>query len=118
MQRMMMITLVCVLAGCTTGRLEYITPAGERKFGCETEYTWQPSVDKYAVEYVLAYCAEQAQQQGHTIVDTRLLTLDLSLPAPPAGQRWTHQLAKQHHQQGLLTDQQYGYVIAHLDLNP
>ncbi|WP_127347376.1 hypothetical protein [Pseudidiomarina mangrovi] len=104
------------LSACTTGRLEYLTPEGERKYACATEYTWQPSVDKYAVEYVLAHCAKQAQAQGNTVVDTRLLTLDLSLPRPPEGRQWTHELAKQQHQSGQLTDQQYGYIIAYLDL--
>ena len=104
------------VSACTSGRLEYITPEGERKFACETEYTWQPSVDKYAVEYVLAHCAGSAVAQGFTVVDTGLLKLDISAPRPPEGERWSHALAKQHHQYGLLTDREYGYLIAYLDL--
>lgn len=104
------------ISACTTGRLEYITLEGERRFACATEYTWQPSVDRYAVEYVLAHCARQAVAQGHAIVDTALLDLDLSVPIPPAGKRWSHSLAKQHHKQGMLTNKEYGYLIAHLDL--
>lgn len=104
------------MSACTTGSLEYITLDGERRFACATEYTWQPSVDRYAVEYVLAHCARQAVTQGHAIVDTALLELDLSVPISPAGKRWSHALAKQHHKQGMLTNKEYGYLIAHLDL--
>jgi hypothetical protein len=107
---------VFLLTGCTTGRLEYVTPQGDTKYACETEYTWQPSVDKYAVEYILSHCAKQAAQLGNTIVNTDLLHLDLSVPAPPVDQRWSMELAKSLHQQGQLTDKQYGYLIAYIDL--
>lgn len=110
------LVVVVIVSACTSGRLEYITPEGERKFACETEYTWQPSVDKYAVEYVLAHCARQAASQGYAILDTRLLELDVSVLLPPKNKRWSHALAKQYHKQGLLTDKEYGYLIAHLDL--
>ncbi|MCL4409461.1 MAG: hypothetical protein M1356_03935 [Gammaproteobacteria bacterium] len=107
-----------MLTACTTGRLEYITADGERKFACETEYTWQPSVDKYAVEYVLAYCAQQAVSQGYEVIDTELLALDLSVPNPPVGQVWNHTLAKREYKRGQLTNKEYGYLIASLDLFP
>jgi hypothetical protein len=107
---------VFLLMGCTTGRLEYVTPEGEIKYACETEYTWQPSVDKYAVEYILSHCAKQAARHGNTVINTDLLNLDLSIPAPPAGRSWSIELAKSMHKKGLLTDKQYGYLTAYLDL--
>jgi hypothetical protein len=105
-----------VLSSCTTGRLEYITPAGETKFACETEYTWQPSVDRYAVEYILAYCAKRAESKGNTVPNQQLLNTVLTVPVPPEGQVWTHELAKQRHKEKHLTDKEYGYLIAYLDL--
>ncbi len=108
--------LAILVSACTSGRLEYFTDEGERKVACETEYTWQPSVDKYAVEYVLAHCAQEAVSRGYTVEDTGLLEKDLSVPAPPEGRAWSHELAKQHHSKGLLTDKEYGYLIAYLDL--
>ncbi|TQV74093.1 hypothetical protein FLL45_14650 [Aliikangiella marina] len=107
---------IASLAACTTGRLEYITKEGERKFACETEYTWAPSVDKFAVEYILSYCAQQASEKGFTVVDKSLLELDLSVPNPPEGKRWSHELAKELYQQKKLSDKEYGYIIAYLDL--
>lgn len=107
---------ILLMIGCTTGRLEYVTPDGETKYGCETEYTWQPSVDKYAVEYILSHCAKQADQLGHTVTNTGLLNLDLSIPAPPTGKTWSFELAKSMHKKGQLTDKQYGYLIAYMDL--
>ena len=110
------LVLILALIGCTTGRLEYINADGETKYACQTEYTLQPSVDKYAVEYILGHCAKQAAQQGNTVVDTELLTLDLSVPEPPDGLAWSFELAKSMHKKGELTDKQYGYLIAFIDL--
>lgn len=110
------VIVTAFLTACTTGHLEYITADGERKVTCETEYTWQPSVDKYAVEYVLAYCARQVVSQGYAVVDTDLLELDVTIPKPPTGEEWSHRLAKRQHQKGLLSDKEYGYIIAYLDL--
>ena len=64
--------------------MEYLTAEGEKKTACETEYTWKPSVDKYAVEYVLSYCAKKAVEKGYTVLDKRLLTLIRTIPQPPA----------------------------------
>lgn len=105
-----------LLAGCTTGRLEYVTPEGETKYACEVEYTWEPSVDKYAVEYILSHCAKQAEKNGNTVVRKELVSLDLSIPEAPKGMHWSFDLAKSLHKQGQLTDKQYGYIIAHMDL--
>lgn len=104
------------LTACTTGRLEYATPEGQIKIGCEVEYTWQPSVDKYAVEYILSYCAKQAVEKGNVVNDLRLLELDLSIPVAPNGGMWSHELAKKQHKSGLLSDKEYGYIIAFIDL--
>jgi hypothetical protein len=112
---LIMLTFTCLTA-CTTGRFEYTTPEGEVKVGCEVEYTWQPSVDKYAVEHILSYCAKKAVEKGNAVNDLRLLELDLSIPAAPSGQSWSHQLAKKQHQASLLTDKEYGYIIAYIDL--
>ena len=79
-----------VLASCTTqGKLEYISLDGEHKTACETEYTWEPSVDKYALEYILSYCAKKAVKKGHRVVDESLLKIDLSIPLSPNGNSWT-----------------------------
>jgi len=108
--------VVLVLSGCTRGHLDYVTPQGEHKTGCRTEYSWAPSVDRHAVDYVLAHCARGAVAQGYQVKDQRLLRLDLTIPAAPAGQRWSHKLAASQHQAGQLSDQQYGYIVAYLDL--
>lgn len=108
--------VVLYLPACTSGYLEYVTPEGETKVACRTEYTWQPSVDKYAVEYILSYCAKRAVEEGNSVVDRRLLGLDLTLPKPPEGKAWSYELAKQLHRRGALVNKEYGYLIAALDL--
>ncbi|WP_199608742.1 hypothetical protein [Flocculibacter collagenilyticus] len=110
--------LILLLNGCTTGHLEYLNAKGEKRIACETEYTWQPSVDKHAVEYVLSYCAKKAANKGYTVLDERLLHLDTRIPNPPDNKQWSYKLAKSLHNQNKLTDKEYGYVIAYIDLKP
>ncbi|MEW6997402.1 hypothetical protein AADZ86_06845 [Colwelliaceae bacterium BS250] len=111
----LLITLL-LISCATQGRLEYITAAGEHKTACETEYTWQPSVDKYAVQYILSYCARKAKQEGHQVVDASLLEIDTNIPLPPNGQFWTVEYAQQLHRLNKLSDKQYGYIIGYTDL--
>jgi hypothetical protein len=104
------------LSACTQGRLEYVTSSGEHKIACETEYTWAPTVDKYAVEYILTYCAKKAVAQGHTVINESLLTLNTNITLPPKGKKWTYELAESLHTSNQLTDKEFGYIIAYLDL--
>ncbi len=111
------LSIVLVLTSCATqGKLEYITSDGEHKTACETEYTWEPSVDKYAVEYILSYCAKKAVKKGHLVVDESLLKIDLSIPLSPNGNSWTFDYAKELHKNNRLSDKEYGYIIAYIDL--
>lgn len=114
--RLLIIGLALGLIGCTTGQLVYITPQGETKTACETEYRWDPSVDRHAVDYILSYCAKQAVAKGYTVVDKRLLSLDTALVKPPEGQTWTFALATEEYNAGRLSDKEYGYLIAFIDL--
>lgn len=97
-KRLCLVTVSISFASCTTARLEYVTPDGEHKTPSETEYTWAPSIDKYAVEYVLAYCAKRAIEKGNIVFDLKLLSINLSEPTPPAGFSWSHELAKKHYE--------------------
>lgn len=111
------LSITLVIASCAThGKLKYITSDGEYKTACETEYTWQPSVDKYAVEYILSYCAQKAVKEGHKVIDESLLKIDLSIPSPPNGNSWAFAYAKKLHKNNELSDKEYGYIIAHIDL--
>ena len=105
-----------VLSACTTGELVYQLPDGTLKTGCETEYTWAPSVDRYAVEYTLNYCAKKATAKGYKVIDESLLQLDISLPKAPKGKVWTFELAEEEYKAGRLSDKEYGYLIAAIDL--
>ena len=112
----LLLSLIFLLACSTQGKLEYITVKGEMKTACETEYSGSRSVDKYAVEYVLSYCARKAKQQGHTVINKSLLELDLSIPKAPEGNKWTFELATKFYESNQLSDKEYGYIIAYVDL--
>ncbi len=117
MRLLILLILYFFIASCSTqGKLEYITATGEHKIACETEYSWAPSVDKYAVEYILSYCAKKAVQKGHQIVDKSLLKIDLTIPIPPNKSSWTFEQAKKFHSANKLSDKEYGYIVAYIDL--
>lgn len=112
-----LLPLILLIASCATrGKLHYVTPSGNHKTACETEYTWLPSVDKYAVEYILSYCAKKAVKQGNKVLDASLLKNDLTIPKTPNGQLWTADFAKSLYKQNKLTNKEYGYIIAFVDL--
>lgn len=114
---MMLVASIVVLASCsTTGQLSYVNKDGVVQTACETEYFGAPSVDKFAVEYVLSYCARKAHNKGYRVIDEKLLTLDLTVPNPPQGQNWTFELATQHYDKDKLSDKEYGYLVAYIDL--
>ncbi len=117
-RNLVLLLIFSLLVGCSTkGHLSYVTQSGELKTACETEYFGAPAVDQYAVEYILSYCAKKASKQGYDVVDKNLLSLDLSIPKPPNNKVWTFQLATQLHNKNQLTDKEYGYIIAYIDLN-
>ena len=112
------VTLICLLiSACTTqGKLAYIDAQGNQKYACETEYSWAPAVDKYAVEYILSHCAKKAEAKGYQVVDSSLLALNLQIPNSPNNQPWTFEYATELHDQEKLSDKEYGYIIAYIDL--
>ena len=108
---------VISLSACTTkGSLNYTNADGEEKLACEFEFVGSPSVDKYAVEYALSYCAKSAVRKGYTIKEKYLLDLDTRLPSAPDGKVWTHDLAKTEYNKKLITKKEYGYLVAYIDL--
>ena len=116
MNKIFLLITALLLTACTTGHITYYTPEGEKKTACETEYRWAPTVDKHAVNYVLSYCARKAVAKGYTVEHEELLTLDLTIPAAPAGKEWTFERATTEYDAGRLTAKEYGYVVAWLDL--
>lgn len=111
------LTVCTFLSACTRGHIEYRDKNGGIKEACHTEYSWLPSVDKFAVEYVLVYCAKRAQQKGYTVINDKLLDIDITFPSPGVNQNWSHRLAKSEHAAGNLSDREYGYIIAFIDMN-
>lgn len=115
--KFLIVLILTALTACTTtGQLKYMNAAGEEKIACDVEFVGLPSVDKYAVEYALSYCAKKLVEKGHSINETHLLTLDTSFPQAPDGQVWTHDLAKKAYKNKLISDKEYGYIVAYIDL--
>lgn len=114
---MLLVLPLLLLTACTTyGQLDYVTAEGEAKVACKTEYFGAPSVDKYAIQYILSHCAKQAVKKGHIVEDQSLLALEPAIPTRPDGQAWTFTYATKLYDEGKLTDKEYGYIVAHIDM--
>ncbi|HCV04766.1 hypothetical protein LPA49_19775 [Pseudoalteromonas sp. MB41] len=114
--KILAISTLISLTGCTTGQLYYVDAQGNNILGCDVEFVGLPSVDKYAVEYALSLCAKSIVKKGNTINDTHLLSVDTSIPDAPCGKAWTHPIAKKQFKDGYLSSKEYGYIVAHIDL--
>lgn len=112
------LTSLIGLQSCTTGSLDYLDQSGERKQACEFEFVGLPHVDRYALEYALSVCAKSVQQHGGKIdrEQAYLLNLDLTVPAPPCDQIWSHDKVKTAYREQEITAKEYGYLVAHIDL--
>ncbi len=86
--------------------------------GCNVEFVGMPSVDKFAVEYALSYCAKSAVEKGYSLDPQQayLVELDLTIPEAPCGQSWNHELAEREYEKGNLSKKEYGYLVAYIDL--
>lgn len=108
----------CAITACTTGQVYFTDESGKRVLACDVEFVGAPSVDKYAVEYALSYCARNLTKKGRRIDETHqyLLHLDLTIPLPPCGKAWDHDLAEAQYDSGQLSEKEYGYIVANIDL--
>ena len=106
------------ISACTTGQLYYTDQSVQRVLGCDVEFVGLPSVDKFAVEYALSYCAKSVVSKGHQLEDDDqyLLTLETSIPDALCGRAWDHDLAEAQYDEGLISAKEYGYIVAHIDL--
>lgn len=123
-------SVIALLSACsTTGHLKYIDTSGQENTACETEYFGLPRVDKFAVEYVLSYCAKKANSKGYRVADTQLLDKIFTIPRFPYKKgdnsaqsltnqqtQWTFELADKLWGEGKLTDQEFGYLVAYIDM--
>jgi hypothetical protein len=104
-------------SACTTsGQLYYVDTEGSEKLGCDVEFVGMPSVDKYAVEYALSLCARSIVKKGGVIQEKYLLKIDTSIPLPPCGKMWTHELAKKQFSSDKISKKEYGYIVGNIDL--
>ena len=94
----------------------YVDTKGNEKLGCDVEFVGMPRVDKFAVEYALSLCAKSIVKKGGVIQEEHLLMVDTTIPLAPCEKAWTHELAKQQYQAKKLTEKEYGYIVANIDL--
>ena len=76
------------LSGCAERSINIIDQKGKVVGGCIAGYDWHFYGLQDSIDYMLYKCAKDSIAKGFQISDTRLLTLDFTLPPPPKGKAW------------------------------
>ena len=84
---------------------------------CNAGFDWHFYGLQDSIDYILYQCAKDSIANGHTISDERLLTLDFTLPDPPAGKSWNKKLAMQYFHDDKMTERKLGYILASIELD-
>jgi hypothetical protein len=106
------IILLSLLSSCAERVIDITDKDGKIVGGCNAGFDWHFYGLQDSIDYLLYQCAKDSISQGYTISDKRLLTLDFTLPEPPAGKSWNKSLAMQQFHKGNITEQKLGYILA------
>ena len=69
-------------------------------------------------DWLLNYCVELAKSEGSIIAsvsDQSILEKDYSYPSHPSGKKWTKKLAWDSYWSDLISESEYGYIVADLE---
>ncbi|MBE0368505.1 hypothetical protein [Pseudoalteromonas aurantia] len=103
------------LSGCAERVIDITDQEGKIVGGCNAGFDWHFYGLQDSIDYMLYECAKESIAKGFNISDERLLTLDFTLPQPPAGESWNKKLAMQHFHQNRITERKLGYVLAAIE---
>lgn len=118
MRSIIVLGLICVLSGCASGQLYMYNADGQKIGECTAGYNWHPIGVKASVNWLLNYCVELAKREGakiHRVSDSSVLNKDYTYPAHSSGESWTKKLAWEAYWSDILSEEQYGYVVADLE---
>lgn len=107
--------LSTLLVGCAKGQLDVLDQNDKVIGSCSAnfDFHWYGAQD--SVNYILYLCAKSHIEKGRKISDESILTLDYTLPVSPQGHKWNKALAKQAYSDGQISEQQLGYLLAHVE---
>jgi len=109
------IVILFLLSGCAERVIDITDKDGKVVGGCNAGFDWHFYGLQDSIDYLLYECAKDSIAKGYTISDERLLTIDFTLPAPPAGKSWNKKLAMQHFHHGRITEKKLGYILAAIE---
>ena len=111
-----MIALSFLLSGCAERVIDISDTEGKIVGGCNAGFDWHFYGLQDSIDYVLYECAKDSIAKGYTISDSRLLSIDFSLPDPPKGQMWNKKIAMSQFHSGKITERKLGYILAETEL--
>jgi len=109
------IVVLFFLSGCAERVIDISDKEGKIVGGCNAGFDWHFYGLQDSIDYLLYECAKDSIAKGYTISDERLLTIDFTLPDPPAGKAWNKKLAMQHFHNGRITERKLGYILAAIE---
>ena len=110
--------LTAQLSGCASGQLDMYNAQGDKVGECTAGYNWHLIGVGASVDWLLNYCVELAKKDGydiHSVSDESVLSKNYSYPSHPSGKKWTKKLAWSAFWSDIISQQQYGYIVADLE---
>ena len=104
--------------GCASGQLDLYNVKGEKIGECTAGYNWHPIGVNASVDWLLNYCVESAKNAGDevdSVSDESVLKKDYSYPPHPSGSEWNRKIAWSAFWSDIITQEQYGYIVADLE---
>lgn len=109
------IVVILLLSGCAERVIDITDKDGNIVGGCNAGFDWHFYGLQDSIDYLLYECAKDSIAKGYTISDERLLTIDFTLPDPPAGKSWNKKIAMQYFHNGKITETKLGYILADIE---
>lgn len=118
MKYLVALSLSFSLTGCASGQLDLFDAQGKKIGECTAGYDWHPIGVEASRDWLLNYCVELAKSEGSMVAsvsDQSILEKDYSYSSHPSGQKWTKKLAWDAYWSDLISENEYGYIVADLE---
>ncbi|MBU2978809.1 hypothetical protein [Alteromonas sp. C1M14] len=118
MKYVVVLSLSYSLFGCASGKLDMFDTQGQKIGECTAGYKWHLIGAEASRDWLLNYCVETAKSEGDFVFrvsDQSILEKDYSYPSHPSGLKWTRKLAWDAYWSDLISEREYGYIVAELE---
>ncbi|MBB1269475.1 hypothetical protein [Shewanella sp. SR44-3] len=115
MKQWFTVLFMSFLAGCAQGHLDIMDADGKVVGDCSANFDWHWHGAQDSVNYILNLCAQEHIAKGYAVSDESILANDYTLPLASKGETWNKISGQEHFTRGLISEQQYGYILAAIE---